>query len=477
MREPATSEGCADTCLTTIGGDFFQGSEFTADTSSEQGKALASRCAEMVEAATTDPHSQTTTSSGRTPVEAVKPELAVTISNVVFSDLYEEGGQIRVTWLGEYIQGVYTYLLGGALAIAIVLVMVRGAQYVLAAGGASNTQKAMDGIKAAAVGLVLLLSVSAILYVVNPQLLNLDSIILDTVEYQQLLMYTEGDEGSGVMLSGGIANLPQPYQSIYQDAQANGVCHMSQGQYMLSPTGGAPNFGQHHWYDRGVGGENAEGDWQKINNMDWGAPFGNPIYAPFSGTVSYTESTTRNSCGNSLVLKGNGAKITICHVRDFFDTSGNLLHSGDSVSAGEAIGHVGGQICVGETPITTKYDSSSKSNPSMEKCVGPTTWQDCQCQKTIHAGNTSGAHVHVTWSESLGGDLLACMQDSSTIGDAALQSTTPSVTEGLTETEEEEVAESYAAVCEDVYTAEADYTSCCTSDGATCYDETGAYIL
>ena len=76
--------------------------------------------------------------------------------------------------LGEYIQVVYTWLMGAALLVAIVLTMVGGIQYVLAAGGASSTQKAVERMKNSAVGLILLLSVHFILVIVNPAFVELD---------------------------------------------------------------------------------------------------------------------------------------------------------------------------------------------------------------------------------------------------------------------------------------------------------------
>ncbi len=84
------------------------------------------------------------------------------------------GDVTSVTDLSEYIQVVFTWLLGASLMIAIVLTMVGGIQYVLAAGGASSTQNAIDRMKNSAIGIVLLFSVYVILYTVNPQLVQLN---------------------------------------------------------------------------------------------------------------------------------------------------------------------------------------------------------------------------------------------------------------------------------------------------------------
>jgi|GEM_PF-1112593 hypothetical protein len=477
----ASAEKCEENCISAHGSEYYLSSEFVEDTSSAIGEAVADICTEMVAEATTEPDESAT--STREVIESVKPELAVKISGIIFSDLYEEDGKIRITWLGEYIQGVYTYLLGAALAIAIVLVMARGVQYVLAAGGAS-TQKAMEKIKAAAMGIVLLLSVTTILYIVNPQLTDLDSIILDTVEMVEIGLATRGPGGSGNTAGGGIADLPYPYSAIYEDAQQFGACGMDPGEYMLSPTGGGPNYGEHHWFDRGENGK-----WENINNMDWGSAFGGVIYAPFSGTVTYLEAP-EPSCGNLIKLDGSGASISICHAKDFIGADGTYKKT-RTVVAGEVIGHSGGRCCSGDTSVTKDYICDRSAEVGMVRCTDPKKSEECECQYTRHSGNTSGPHVHVTWkNQSETHALLACMQDSSTM------TLTPALCEQeqtsccdasgvcyddtgtiiLSEQSEEGEEEEPAEYCEDLYELELDYVSCCDASG-DCYDASGGIML
>jgi|GEM_PF-1356244 hypothetical protein len=74
--------------------------------------------------------------------------------------------------LAEYVQNVYSWLLGASLLVAIVMIMVSGLQWVLSASGTS-AESAKTRMKSSVVGVVLLMAVSMILYTVNPQLLAL----------------------------------------------------------------------------------------------------------------------------------------------------------------------------------------------------------------------------------------------------------------------------------------------------------------
>ncbi len=101
------------------------------------------------------------------------PKLQVDIPGVSFESpvavMLEKGGEgLSINFLGAYISGVYKYLIGFALTIAIVMIMIGGLQYVLGAssGDVKNGKKRMtDAIE----GFILLMFVYVILYTVNPE--------------------------------------------------------------------------------------------------------------------------------------------------------------------------------------------------------------------------------------------------------------------------------------------------------------------
>lgn len=75
--------------------------------------------------------------------------------------------------LTDYIAGFYYFLLSISGFVAMVMVMIAGAQWVFAAGDAGKITKAKERIGNAVVGIVILLFSYTMLYMVNPQLLEL----------------------------------------------------------------------------------------------------------------------------------------------------------------------------------------------------------------------------------------------------------------------------------------------------------------
>ncbi len=337
------------------------------------------------------------------------PVLSVPIPGVSFSAPVATNDTINVNFIGQYINGVYSYLLGFAVTLAIIMVMIGGVQYILASGS-GNIKKAQARIGNAVVGLVLLLFVTTILFTVNPQLTFFNSLNLVRVKEVALDLDTGGDEGVASISTGGtrLSELGEPCKTIVETAQSEGECKMT-GDMFASPTGQNPNCGKHHWQDGG-----ANGDYKKIKNLDYAASWDEKIRAPFSGTVSYQEQTdASNRCGNRIYLKGSGAEITICHAKDFTDDNGQYLGE-RKVKQGETIGHLGGNCCMGEVRPTGWSGGAGWCDVSGTPCTDPERRESCSCQPIEQAGNTSGPHVHVTW-DLKGGDLLACLLDSGDI--------------------------------------------------------------
>ena len=112
----------------------------------------------------------------------VIPKLNVDIPTVTFTPVLQKGGNLSINFLGDYIQGVYIYILSISAVIAVVYIMIGGLRWVLAAGGASSIGEAKKMIQNAVIGLVLLLSVVLILETVNPQLVTFDPFTLERIQ-------------------------------------------------------------------------------------------------------------------------------------------------------------------------------------------------------------------------------------------------------------------------------------------------------
>jgi hypothetical protein len=117
------------------------------------------------------------------------------------------GGTTTISDLGHYIQIVYQWVLGASVVIAIIFVMIGGAQYVLSAGGASNVASAKKRMTNAAVGLILLMSVHLILVTVNPQLVKLEVAQIPLVQSIDYLATTSCEYLYGHIIS----DMNKPY--------------------------------------------------------------------------------------------------------------------------------------------------------------------------------------------------------------------------------------------------------------------------
>lgn len=358
----------------------------------------------------------TATVAPTTPTVAYSvPSLSIDIPEVDFVTPVLTSGVQSSNFIGTYVSGVYKYLIGFAIVVAIVMMMIGGLQYVVGATG-GQVEKAKARIKNAVEGFVLLLFVATILFTVNPQLTFFRSLELLNVEQIKLSESASGPEGEASTSSGisSLSEIPEPYKTIIADAKSSGTCNMTGTMRLASPTGRPPNTGKHHWFSGG-----AEGKWKNVYKLDYAATWANPILAPFDGIATYIKKGTvadpDDQCGNTIYLEGSGAKIAICHAKDFFGADGDFKQN-RTVKQGEVMGHLGGNCCVGQIPpenwaaFSTGPDDPSWCNVSGTACTDPTRSETCSCQNVAQAGNTTGPHVHITWYE-VGGNLLACLKE------------------------------------------------------------------
>ena len=135
----------------------------------------------------------TTTTTPAPPPEPVKyttiaPKINVPIPGLAEFQTEEitAGDTVSIPWLAQYIVAVYKYMITIGAAIAVIMLMVGGLQYMIGgayAEAASGAKKMMLG---AVGGLVVLLSANLILQMINPKLVNLQSLSLKTVEQSNM---------------------------------------------------------------------------------------------------------------------------------------------------------------------------------------------------------------------------------------------------------------------------------------------------
>ncbi|MBU0646276.1 pilin [Patescibacteria group bacterium] len=145
-------------------------------------------------------------------------------SQVPISLIVPIGETDAVADVGDYISAIYTWLLGAALTVAIVMVMIGGLQYVISAGG-GKAKEAKDRISNAVIGFVLLLFAYVILFTVNPNLLDLTMPpipMVKTVAFVGEGSSCEGlaeqgytiEKAKGLMICGGIGKIVKAPEGI-----------------------------------------------------------------------------------------------------------------------------------------------------------------------------------------------------------------------------------------------------------------------
>ncbi len=114
-------------------------------------------------------------------LETLTPELNVPIPGLVFSPVSVAGDVVRTGYIGDYISGLYAYLITAATVIAIVMFMIAGLQYSFGAVSQPQLASAKKRMVNALTGLILLLGSVIILEQVNPQLVSPKPIGLTTI--------------------------------------------------------------------------------------------------------------------------------------------------------------------------------------------------------------------------------------------------------------------------------------------------------
>lgn len=442
---PTRSESqCRDACEevasgedTEVGGFFTPGSEdpvtavkFVESKDSPQGRTLMSTCN------ITNQASAATVNANNAPKDFVVPQLSIPIPGVSFSKpLVNKDGTISVDFLGEYITGVYNFLLGAAATVAIVLLMIGGVRYILGAQ-TGDIKAAKEMITNAVTGLVLLLAVFVILFTINPRLTIFAPLTLDVAAEQALNEDASGPGGSDITAAlgssstasnldtaGELIKTKPECKAIIDEAIAKGQCTKLLPEGLKSPTGGPMNCGYHMNVGETPGGTRLTVDqFAQVKNMDFAASFDGIVRAPADGTVSYVTraagSTSR--CGNTIHLDTKAGRIEICHMKDFTDDAGVRIKDG-LVKQGDILGHVGGLCCgeVGENGTVTVpklipggFSQKNSCTKTGKACSDPNTRDPaCKCQPYYMSGNVSGPHVHLSLSGlKANADVLACVK-------------------------------------------------------------------
>jgi hypothetical protein len=108
-------------------------------------------------------------------VQLLKPKLEIPIPFVDFTG-------VTIAALAAYLTGVYKYLLSVVGVVAAVMIIIGGFQYLTAGGDKGRADKSRKRIENALVGLLLAFGSFAVLYAINPSLVQLKSLGIFEIE-------------------------------------------------------------------------------------------------------------------------------------------------------------------------------------------------------------------------------------------------------------------------------------------------------
>lgn len=110
------------------------------------------------------------------PRDIITPRLNVPIPDVSFSTALQSGEFLILPFIGEYVSGVYSLLVGVVGLVAGFMIILGGYQYLTAGGDASRVGAAKNRVLNALIGLALVFGSYLILYVINPNLVDFGSL-------------------------------------------------------------------------------------------------------------------------------------------------------------------------------------------------------------------------------------------------------------------------------------------------------------
>ena len=169
------------------------------------------------------------------------PRLSIDIPNLSFTPIIQSGGYLEVWFLADYLSAVYKYMIGISITVAIVIAMFGGVQYVLSSGS-GDVGKAKERLKNALVGVILLFSVSLILYTVNPQLSVLKPLKIKFIDPVEMVI-NSGEKAGAITASASDLNaLGIICPESNTDVAAVARSFIGKVTYRFGGKGGAPPY-------------------------------------------------------------------------------------------------------------------------------------------------------------------------------------------------------------------------------------------
>lgn len=117
--------------------------------------------------------------------QSLTPKLGVEIPGLNLSPATQVGNSTRIPFLAEYINGIYRYLVGIVLIVAIVMMVYGGFRYLIGSA-MDDVSKGKTIIRDALIGMVLVIGAYTILNTVNPATVSLKILQVPFVKHVAL---------------------------------------------------------------------------------------------------------------------------------------------------------------------------------------------------------------------------------------------------------------------------------------------------
>lgn len=358
-----------------------------------------------------------TLSTGRVLVPEGQPDIAYNPPNLSiqipglnkFEPTRREGEYVVTTYLAQYVNALIGLIITFAALLSVIMMMVAGLSWMTARGNAAQAKTAQKLMGKSIFSILLVLFIVVIARLIDPS--TTEFLALKVLHIDQRIHESfDPNEGPG----GGKADPIRCAEAI-KKAKDQSACSYGVDFLISSPTG-SPYECNYHFTRKSVGGDtdDVNYDFKQVTALDFHGSWDSEILAPFDGTVNYVEEHSA-TCGNLIELQSaNGATISLCHVKDFFGGDGEYK-PGRTVKKGDVIGHLGGRCSAKETPKDKTMlekgwcNYGSADSGVDDVCTSPTIRENCEAQKVMQSGRTSGPHVHMTWKGT--GYLLSCLEE------------------------------------------------------------------
>jgi len=111
----------------------------------------------------------------------LKPPLKVKIGQQdwEFNDIDCSSGTCSIDWISQYVVAIYKYGIGLAAVLAVVVIMVGGFIWLMSGGSSTRVSTAKDFVLSALSGLLLALFSFMLLYLINPRLTQMESVLVE----------------------------------------------------------------------------------------------------------------------------------------------------------------------------------------------------------------------------------------------------------------------------------------------------------